>query len=226
MKLMVPSNQTTKYTPRLTLEPTQSRLQGGKNRPVEIYDSPRRMDLASLSSPNIPANQGCLLCCCWGLFKPRTYQCYWRENVMRGQPDNVALFCGIYDWVLTNDSLSHVLFPGLFATPQCGLEGGVWEHLFSCCVSNISEYIFPLFIGTVLAAFCRWNVVLGQSGGVGSGSSGGSCDLVAENVPELNLPQQTPVVTRHGMEQCQNLEKGEEGIVCQPGLRGKISFKS
>ena len=173
---MVLSDQTTTYAPRLTPELTQSRLRGEENRAVELYDSPRRMDLASLSSPNIPANQGCLLCCCWGFFKPHTYQCYWRDNVMRGQPDNVALFCGICDRVLTNDSLSHVFCPGLFAAPQRGLEGDIWEHLFSCFVSSISRYIFPLFTGTVLAASCRWNVVSGQSGGVGSGSSGGSCD--------------------------------------------------
>ena len=183
------------------------------------------MDLASLSSLNIPGHQGCLH---WGFSKPHTYQCYQRGIVMRGQPDNVALSCGIYGQVLTNDPLSHVFFPGSFDPRQCRLKGDVWEHLFFCCVSNISWYIFPLLIGTVLAGSWRWNVVVGEPGGVGKGSPGGSCDLWQRIFQGWICPSKAPTAAQRGMEWwCQNLEKGEEGIVYHPKLRReKFSFES
>ena len=121
-----------------------------------------------------------------------------------------------------------MFFPGSFDTPQCRLAGDVWEHLFFCCVSNISWYIFPLLIGTVLAGSWRWNVVVGEPGGVGRGSPGSSCDLWQRMFQSWICPSKAPTAAQHGMEWwCQNLEKGEEGIMCHPGLRReKISFES
>lgn len=48
---------------------------------------------------------------------------------------------------------------------SAGPRGGVCKHLLSACFSVVPPTFlstsFPLLIGTVLAASCRWNVVLG-----------------------------------------------------------------
>lgn len=75
-----------------------------------------------------------------GLLKPHTYQLS-AGIVMRGQPDNVALSCGIYGQVLTASSpLSHV-FPWVVRSASVQARGDVWEHL---CFSVVS----PIFLGT------------------------------------------------------------------------------
>lgn len=111
-----------------------------------LPDSPFRMDLAGLSSRKIPAQRACLLCGCWDVSKPHAYQCYGQGNVMRGQPDNVALSCGIYDQVSTNDPLSHLFFPGSFDPPQRGPTGGCLQtpafSLLFCRATHLSRYIF------------------------------------------------------------------------------------
>lgn len=86
------------------------------------------------------------------------------------QTDSVALSCGIYDQVLTNDLFSHLLFPGAVATPLGGCLGTPAVRLLFCRASNISGHLVALLIGTVLAVSRSWNVVLGTSCGVGNGS--------------------------------------------------------
>lgn len=196
-----------------------------------------RTDFARRSLPNALAIHCCLPCYCWDLSKPHTYQCYLRGYVLRGQPDNVALSHGIYDQVSTNELLSHFFFPWVcwYASTQTpgGCLGTPAFRLLFSRMSNISGHFFPLLMGTVLAVSHRWNVVLGNSwgGGLAMGVPVSSCDLWQRTFHSWICPSTAPSATQHGMEQCgKNLERGEEGIVCQPGLRrgGRIfqSYKN
>lgn len=112
-------------------------------------------------------------------------------------------------WICPNTtSLGHLGTPAL-------------RWLF-CHVSKISVHFFPAVIGTILAGFCQWNVVVGSCRG--RDGCRGPCEwlwFVAKKVLQLNLPQHGVVssATQHEMEKhCNNPEKG---ILCGRQGEGK-----
>lgn len=155
--------------------------------------------------------------------------------------EGAAWQCGIVPWDLWPGFNKWTFIPFVFPwvgwyastqTPGVCLGTPAFRLLFGR-MSNISGHFFLLLIGTVLAVSHRWNVVLGNSwgGGLAMGVPVSSCDLWQRTFHSWICPSTAPSATQHGMEQCgKNLERVEEGIVCQPGLRrgGRIfqSYKN
>lgn len=117
-------------------------------------------------------------------------------------------------WICPNTtSLGHLGTPAL-------------RRLF-CHVSKILVHFFPAVIGTILAGFCQWNVVVGSCRG--RDGCRGPCEwlwFVAKKVLQLNLPQHGVVssATQHEM---RNTAKTQRKGYCVAGrVKGKRSFKA
>lgn len=153
---------------------------GKRNIAVELYDSPIRMDFASPSSPNVPAHQGCLLCCCWEFSKPHTYQCCRRGSVTRG---SLTMWHCPVGFITRFQQMTlypiHVPLGRRYASAQA--HGACWGtpafRLLFCHVSNTSRYFFPLSVGASWQCPAGGMLFSGCPGGLAVAVLCGGCDL-------------------------------------------------